>query len=152
VALFWTHDLIHKRDLAVHIRRGAIRGETIIGESVHATPLPGQIAAPVLLDDGRLLAFVVDRDRPGTMTLWMSPDSGTTWPQEERLLVHTHEERAVLSQGREDIDFKQYWEDMGKWTFGHPAATRLPDGGVLLAWYAGTPDALSVHWARVRIS
>jgi hypothetical protein len=151
-ALFWTHDLQHKRDLTVHLRHAAIRGERIDGEPIRATPLPGQIAAPVLLEDGRLLAFVVDRDRPGTMTLWISPDSGRTWPPESRLLIYTHDERAALSQGREEIDFKQYWEDMGKWTFGHPAACLLPEGWLLLAWYAGVPNALSIHWARVRVT
>jgi hypothetical protein len=40
---------------------------------------------------------------------------------------------------------------MGKWTFGHPAIRMLPEGRVLLAYYAGTPDCLSIHWARVRV-
>ena len=43
----------------------------------------------------------------------------------------------MLTQGRENIDFNQYWDDMGKWTFGHPAIRQLPDGHLLLAWYAG---------------
>ena len=66
------------------------------------------------------------------------------------LVIHTHDERAALTQGRENIDFKQYWEDMGKWSFGHPALRQLKDGRLLLAWYAGSPDCMSVHWARVR--
>lgn len=57
-----------------------------------------------------------------------------------------------MSQGKENIDFKQYWEDMGKWSFGHPAIRNLGGGRVLLAWYAGTPEAMSVHWARVRVA
>jgi hypothetical protein len=119
-------------------------------EPIRQTAIPGQIAAPLLLEDGRLLAFVVDRNRPGTMKLWRSPDGGTTWPAEDCLLVHTHEERAALSQGSENIDFVQYWEDMGKWSFGHPAIRPLGSGRALLAWYAGTPEAMSIHWVRVR--
>ena len=57
-------------------------------------------------------------------------------------------ERAALTQGREDIDYAAYWEDMAKWSFGHPALRRCPDGW-LLAWYAGSPDRMSIHWARV---
>ena len=64
-------------------------------------------------------------------------------------VVHVHEERARTTQGKEDIDFKQYWEDMGKWSFGHPALRPLGAGRVLLAYYAGTPDRMSIHWARV---
>ena len=114
-----------------------------------ATSIPGQIAAPWRADDGSLLAFVVDRGRPGTLTLWRSRDGGATWPEADSLVVHTHEERAAISQGKEDIDFKQYWEDMGKWSFGHPAIRPLGPARVLLAFYAGSPDRMSIHWARV---
>lgn len=150
VALFWTHDRAKKQDLRVHLKFGSLADED---ESIVPveTPIPGQIAAPLLLADGRLLAFVVDRGRPGTMTLWCSSDRGRTWPASERLVVHTHDERALLSQGTENVDFAQYWEDMGKWTFGHPALCPLDDRHVLAAYYAGTPDCLSVHWARVGI-
>jgi len=116
---------------------------------VAETTIPGQIAAPLLLDDGRLLAFVVDRARPGTMKLWVSHEGGVTWPEEESLLVHAHEEQAAVTQGLENIDFKQYWEDMGKWSFGHPAIRSLGNGRALVAWYAGTPAVMSIHWARV---
>jgi len=150
-ALFWTHDLAERRDLNVHWRRAVVAGETLAGTPVRATPIPGQIAAPLHTDDGRLLAFVVDRGRPGTMTLWCSHDGGETWPASERLVVYAHDERAAITQGREQIDFAQYWEDMGKWSFGHPAIRALADGRVLLAWYAGTPDCMSLHWARVRL-
>ena len=37
---------------------------------------------------------------------------------------------------------------MGKWSFGHPAIRPL-EGGWLLAWYAGTPDRMSIHWAHL---
>ncbi|MFO1021780.1 MAG: sialidase family protein [Planctomycetales bacterium] len=151
VALFWTHDRVSKRDRTVHLRRGAVReGKIELGEII-ATTIPGQIAAPLQLPDGRLLAFVVDRDKPGTMTLWTSRDAGVSWPVEESLVIHTHDERAKLSQGKENIDFAQYWEDMGKWTFGHPAARLLPDGTVLLAYYAGDPQAMSLHAVHVKI-
>jgi hypothetical protein len=150
LALFWTHDREHQRDLRVHIRRASIRDGAVEGTPIRETNISGQIAAPLILDDGRHLAFVVDRDRPGTMKLWVSQDRGVTWPEQECLLVHTHDERARLSQGKENIDFKQYWEDMGKWSFGHPAIRPLGRDRVLLAFYAGTPESMSVHWARVR--
>lgn len=151
IALFWTHDLQDRKDLNVHFRHARIEADRTVGEPIHATNIPGQIAAPLWLEDGRILAFVVDRDRPGTMSLWTSRDGGMTWPAEHRLVVHNHDEQARISQGRENVDFKQYWEDMGKWSFGHPAIRLLQDGKVLLAWYAGTPDRMSIHWARVTI-
>lgn len=149
VALFWTHDLQAKRDLSVHYLRASINQP--ITQLPQDIGIPGQIAAPLLLKDGRLLAFVVDRGRPGTLTLWQSRDGGVTWPESDSLVIHQQEEMAKLSQGRDNVDFKQYWEDMGKWTFGHPAIRRLDDGHALVAYYAGTPERMSIHWARVVI-
>jgi hypothetical protein len=149
LGMFWTHDLEHKQDLPVHWRRASLAANDVRRGPITATTIPGQISAPLLLEDGRLLAFTVDRGQPGTMTLWQSTDGGTTWPESDALVVYTHDERALLSQGRSNIDFKQYWEDMGKWSFGHPAILQLPGGQLLLAFYAGTPDCLSIHWAVV---
>jgi hypothetical protein len=147
LALFWAHDRAARRDRNVHLLRDSLGGA---GAVPRETTIPGQIAAPLLLDD-RLLAFVVDRGRPGSLTLWQSSDGGLTWPDSDRVLCYLHDEQAVLSQGRENIDFAQYWEDMGKWSFGHPAIRSLGDGRALLAYYAGTPENMNIHWARVRL-
>ena len=38
--------------------------------------------------------------------------------------------------------------EMGMWNFGLPFADVLPDGDVLVTYYAGTKEAMSSHWAR----
>ena len=144
--LFWTHDLEHKKDLTVH---GKYHRPDAPG-AVRPTEIPGQITAPLLLDDGRLFACAIARNTPGTVTLWQSDDKGKTWPR--RLLIYTHDEKALLSQGAENIDFVQYWEDMGKWSFGHPAVRLIGKNQLLIVYYAGVPNCLSIHWARVDIS
>jgi hypothetical protein len=149
IGLFWTHDLEKKKDINVHLRRGSLSKTGLEGGPIIDTGIPGQISAPLLLPDGRLLAFVVNRTNPGTMTLWSSGDGGVTWP--EKLVAYVHNERAALSQGSENIDFAQYWDDMEKWSFGHPAIRPLGDGRVLLAYYAGPPNAMSLHWIRVNV-
>ncbi len=148
--MFWTHDLKGQKDLSVHRVAGSVDG-AIRPQAPQATGIPGQIAAPLRLADGTLLAVVVDRNQPATMTLWQSDNNGRSWPAAQRLVVYTHDERAVLTQGQENIDFSQYWEDMGKWSFGHPALTHLDENHVLAAWYAGTPTHMSIRWARIRI-
>ncbi len=158
MGMFWTHDLAAKHDLSVHIREADIsRYDGKLGcadfdvSPVMPTSIPGQIAAPLLLEDGRLLTFVVDREAPGTMKLWQSSDGGRTWPENDALVVYTHDERAAISQGKDDIDFGEYWDDMTKWSFGHPAVRRMSDGQVLAAFYAGTPQCMSIRWARVSV-
>lgn len=150
-AFFWTHDLEQKKDLHVHFKHGSLREVGHPFSKIQATTIPGQIGAPLQLDDGRLLVFVVDRNRPGTMTLWSSNDEGLTWPEADKLVVHVHDEKAALTQQGEAVDFNEYWDDMLKWSFGHPAIVDLQDGKVLCVFYAGTPGCLSIHWARVRV-
>lgn len=149
VALFWTHDRGLAADLSVHLSHGSLAAPPTAAPA--ATGIPGQIAAPVRLPDGRLAALVVDRDRPGEIRLWQSSDNGAAWPREQSLQVHAHDEQARLTQGLSDIDFAQYWEDMARWTFGHPALQLLDDNHVLAAYYAGDPSRMSIHWARIRL-
>ncbi|MFN0195129.1 MAG: sialidase family protein [Planctomycetaceae bacterium] len=150
-AFFWTHNLELQQDLTVHFRKGNINDASRPHEHIHATPISGQISSPLLLDDGRLLVFVVDRQRPRTMSLWSSSDEGQTWPEANRLVVHNHDEQARISQGEQNVDFNEYWDDMAKWTFGHPAIRNLGDGRVLVVWYAGSPGKLGIHWARIKV-
>lgn len=145
VGMFWTYLPHEKRDANVHFLHSSIDEPSQV-QPVE-TSIQGQIAA-CGWDNGVVLSFVVDRGQPATMTLWQSADGGRTWPPEARCVVYEHEERAAVTQGRENIDFAQYWEDMGKWSFGHPAMRKLADGW-LLAWYAGTPERMSLHWARI---
>ncbi len=149
-ALFWTHNLEDKSDLPVHLRKASLFDRTLQSAPISGTGIPGQIAAPLLLEDGRLLAFVVNRDRPGTLTLWLSKDRGVSWP--EQLVVHVHDERAALTQGAKNIDYVEYWDDMNKWTFGHPAIRSIGNEKVLLSYYAGVPNRLSIYWARADVT
>ncbi|MBI3861729.1 MAG: exo-alpha-sialidase [Planctomycetia bacterium] len=150
-ALFWTHDLAQQKDLHVHLKHGSLHDKGHPFPRIRETTIRGQIGAPLWLDDGRLLAFVVDRHHPGTMTLWSSRDRGQTWPDDEKLIIHVHAERAALTQQGTKVDFNEYWDDMLKWSFGHPSLVDLEDGRVLCVFYAGVPGRLSIHWARVRV-
>lgn len=149
LALFWTHDRAGQKDLDLHQLQASLADGSQAAAKPRPTGIPGQIASAGITTDGRLLAFIVDRGNPGTMTLWQSDDDGSSWPKEACLVVHVHDEQAAISQGTEDIDFAEYWEDMGKWSFGHPTMIPLENGEWLLAYYAGTPQAMSIHWAKI---
>jgi hypothetical protein len=40
---------------------------------------------------------------------------------------------------------------MAKWSFGHPSAQLISQKEALLTYYAGPPNHLSIHWARVSL-
>lgn len=153
-ALFWTHDLAQQCDLSVHQLQGRIdtSGRVQSATGITDTGIRGQIAAPLWLPDGGLLTFVVDRAGPCTLSLWCSRNDGRDWSTAERFEVYLHNEQARLSQGQLGIDFSGYWEDMVRWSFGHPAICQLDSERLLMAWYAGVPGCLSIHWARVRVT
>ena len=69
----------------------------------------------------------------------------------EILSYYDHAKPDAVSQGKTNIDFVEYWGDMSKWTFGHPAIQSLGNGRVLLAYYAGVTKCLRIHWVRVKI-
>ena len=152
LVMFWTHDLREQKDLLVHLRRGSLCGSELKLSPIQQTSIPGQIAAPLYLPDGRLVALVVARAEPSTITLRQSFDGGESWPSDAALIVYTHDERALLSQGSTNIDYNAYWADMARWSFGHPTLRSLEADRLLAVYYAGPPDNMSVHWARVDVS
>jgi len=149
LAMLWTHDLQQKIDLDVHACDGRIEGSGIVTTECHSTGIPGQIAAPVRMSDGRIAALAVAREHPGTITLWCSSDGGKTWPDDRKLVIYRHDRRHNRNLGVVEVEYGEYWNEMLQWSFGHPAIQRLDEERLLLAWYAGTPEALSLHWARV---
>lgn len=151
IGLFWTYDRVHEMELKVHACRGQLNGCRVSDVSIWETNIPGQISAPTLLEDGRWVAITVDRRHPATMKLWISADGGINWPDDQMLLLHTHEERAKISEWGGRVGYEQIWDDMSRWSLGHPAICNLGNGRVLVAYYAGTPECIDVHWARVRV-
>ena len=44
-----------------------------------------------------------------------------------QLLAASHDEGAAITQGRENTDFKQCREDIGGWSYDHPAIRQVGD-------------------------
>ena len=131
VGMFWTHNRPEQRDTNVHLLRASIHDEERAAAEPFETSIPGQIAACALTGNGRILSCVVDRGRPGTITLWQSADDGQTWPEDERLVVHVHDEQAAISQGREEIDYVGRHGQMELRPSGHPPAQKRLAAGLV---------------------
>lgn len=149
ISAFWTYDRTAEKDVGIHISQGdpvALEWQTPA-----PTGITGQIAQPIPLPDGRLLLFYVDRTPPGSMRLLASEDSGSTWKSSSELVVYRHggaQHRAAEGKG----GYASLWDDMAKWSFGHPAVVVLDEGTVLLTYYAGPDErCLSIHWAMIRL-
>jgi hypothetical protein len=146
-ALFWTYDREEEHDVSIHI--SWCDSQSLEWQTPTDTGITGQIAQPIPLKDGRLLAFYVRRESPGSMRLIASFDDGKTWSRDDELIVYC---QGGGDESHQPNDYADAWKQMSLWTFGHPAAILLEDDLLLLLYYAGPHDrCLLPCWARVRI-
>lgn len=148
VALFWTYDRANEKDAPIHLAWGD--PEKLTWSRPSSTGLEGQVATPIPLRDGRLLAFHVHRHPPASLRLVVSTDRGATWDRDEALTIYElHKQEAAM----EGASYDEFWTAMGVWTFGHPAGLEIDRNTVLLIYYAGRDETqLSVRWSRVQVA
>lgn len=149
VSMFWTYDIHAEADIEMHMAWGDPK--SLVWSPPTSMGVQGQIAMPIPLSDGRLLAFYVHRHAPGSLRLMVSTDQGVTWNRKTELIVY--ESNGTVEQGTgAQTTYDEFWDAMGTWSFGHPSAAVLEDGSLLLVFYAGPHESsLSVHWARVEL-
>ncbi len=143
--LFWTYDNGAATYLNMHARESEDAGHT--WSALWDTGVPGQPAPVVPLPDGRLALVYVDRTGAPAIRCRISEDNGRTWPAETTLTLY---ESVLPSQtARKDV-MADAWSEMGKFSVGLPATAALPNGDVLVVYYAGaSTDCTSVEWVRV---
>ena len=149
LALFWTHDRDAQEDQPIHIAWGSPDARQ--WSEPRSTGIWGQIAAPIILPDGKVLMSYVHRHDPPGLRAVMSSDFGETWNRDEELIFYSKRVGGGEPGGSGKREFADLWADMGVWTFGHPASRLLSNGDILVAYYAGNEEALSMHWVRIAL-
>ena len=149
IALFWTHDRQAQQDVPMHVAWGSPDGRE--WTQPISTGLEGQICMPLALPGRRVLGAYVHRHDPPSLRAVLSNDFGRTWEVADELVFYCKARGGGESGMAGKRDFADYWADMSVWTFGHPAATPLPHGDVMIVYYAGDEQAMGVHWVRVAI-
>lgn len=148
IDMFWTHDREAGEDVEMHINWGTPDAQT--WTTPVSTGMKGQISAPLALPGNRVLAAYVHRHDPPSLRAVLSDDLGQTWNVADELIFY--DSRSGHEAGLEvKRDFGDYWADMGRWSFGHPAPVRLPNGDVFIAYYGGDSTAMGIHWVRIVI-
>jgi hypothetical protein len=147
--MFWTHDRQDQMDVAMHAAWGSADGYR--WSAPRSTGIPGQIAAPLALPGGRILAAYVHRHYPPSLRALISDDFGESWDRSGELVFYEKKRGGQESGMAGPRDFADYWADMSIWTFGHPAPALLRGGDVMVAYYAGNEEALGVHWVRIAL-
>ena len=144
--LFWTFDRQTAVYQNIHARSSTDNGRT--WSALWDTGVPGQPAPPVSLADGRIVMPYVDRQRTPVIKLRVSPDGGRTWPESTESVL---DDRLGRSQQGGKSSMQDAWSEMAAFSVGLPTTARLPDGDVLIVYYAGPKtDHTGIDWVRLR--
>jgi len=144
--LFWTFDRQRSLYLNIHARVSKDCGRT--WSDLWDTGVPGQPAPPASLPDGRIVMPYVDRQQTPTVKLRTSSDGGRTWPDATELDL---DDRLNRPQQHGKASMQDAWSEMAAFSVGLPTTARLPDGDVLVVYYAGPkPDHTGIYWVRLR--
>ena len=142
---FWTYDKTTEGYLNIHASESLDNGQT--WSAMWDTQVPGQPAPPIALSDGKLAMIYIDRTDLPTIKLRISFDGGYTWPNETEMEVYKHDGK---SQAIPNVDMNEAWAEMAAFSVGLPDTAVLPNGEILITYYAGiVSDCTAVNWARI---
>jgi hypothetical protein len=146
-AFVWTYDRRTNAYLNVHRRLSADGGLSWTG--AEDLGFADQAGRPAALPDGRVVLPWVDRFGTRSIRARMAPAIDAPFDQAGEVVLYTLGEHAARAAG--DDTTGALLAGMSVWTFGLPYAEALPDGNVLVAYYAGDERAMGIYWARLGI-
>jgi hypothetical protein len=149
LAMFWTHDRQLQEDLPIHIAWGSHDAKEWTPPI--STGIVGQITAPMALPGGKVVAVYNHRHDPPSIRAILSDDFGHSWDIDNELILYQKTwggAEAGMHGGR---TWHSYWEDFKRWTFGMPTVALLPDGDLVVLYYAGDLEEMSIYWARIAV-
>jgi hypothetical protein len=143
--LFWTFDRQTAAYRNIHGRESLDHGRT--WSDLWDTGIPGQPGPAVPLPDGRLSMVYVDRSGAPMIKMRTSRDGGRTWPDDSEIVL---EQPRLASQTWAKKSMQDAWAEMGRFSLGLPATARIPNGDVLVVYYAGpSTDQTDIQWVRL---
>ncbi len=145
VDFFWTLDGKKQEYLNIHVRESSDGGKTW-GE-IRDTGIYGQPGQPVDLGDGRIAAIEIDRTTRPVITVRTSRDHGRTF--DEALVVY---DSKLNKQDSRNISMNDAWDEMRRFSVGHPTLLNIGDGEILAYYYAGDHcDHTGIEFVRISV-
>ena len=144
VATFaWTYDTQTTSYLNIHRRISHDNGHT--WSAPEDLGISDQAGPPAVLADGRVVLAWVDRFGSHSIRARVAAAVDAPFDPASEVVIYPHGNAAKRDDKTGDL-----LAEMGAWSFGLPSATALPDGDVLVVYYAGDDGAMDIHWARLR--
>ena len=145
VAFTWTYDF--EAVAYRNITRRISRDEGATWSDAEDLGFADQASHPAILPDGRVVLAWVDRFASRSIRARLSKRPDAAFQPETEVTIYQHP--GIGGTSRQTTG--DMLADMGLWTFGLPYAEALPDGGVLVVYYAGREGSMGIHWARLAL-
>ena len=146
VNYFWALDGLHNRYLNIHSKISRDGGKTWSG--FRDTQIYGQPGRPVELYDGRIATVDINRTKSPVITVRTC--KGYDIPYDESLVVYDNNS---VGQDSCKVSMQEAWQEMYRFSVGHPALLRLNDREMLAYYYTGENcDHTSIEYVRIQYS
>lgn len=109
-----------------------------------------QAAHPAMLPDGGVVLAWVDRYVTHSIRARFAQRVDAPFLPDTEVVLYEHQAPTRANAGPL-ADTSEALADQGLWTFGLPYAEHLPNGDVLVVYYAGSQDRMDIHWARLSV-
>ena len=146
VTFTWTYDRQTTQYLNIQRRLSADEGAT--WSAPQDLGFADQAAHPAILPDGRVVLAWVDRFQSRSIRARLAPAADA--PFAAATEVELYRQTAAGPQTAAG-DTGDLLAEMGQWNFGLPFAAALPDGDVMVVYYAGDDAGMAVCWARLSL-
>jgi len=152
--LLWTFRKEDEETIEVRRSFSADAGQT--WTRPESTGVLGQITVPLALPGGAVIAASNYRLPPEGSRLWYSPDGGQSWDTEHPIQMWDVRGSRILGEpvataAHEAEGGDSIWAALSHFTFGTPDLLALPDGSVLLTYYATLHEIIHVRACRFRV-
>ena len=146
VTFSWTYDRETGTYLNIHRRLSVDEGAT--WTRPEDLGFADQASHPAILPDGRIVLAWVDRFRTRSIRARSASAIDAPFDPASEVVLYEHSLADCRTQA---ANTREMLSEMGVWSFGLPFAGALPNGDVLVVYYAGSLSCMSIYWARLSL-
>lgn len=143
----WTYDTQTARYLNIHRRISHDHGRS--WSPPEDLGFADQPSRPAVLPDGRVVLAWVDRFGTQSIRARVADDMAAPFDPASEVVIYTHGE--ATQKAAQSADTSELLAEMGLWSFGLPYAEALPDGTVMVVYYAGSAAQMDIRWVRLAV-
>ncbi len=116
----------------------------------YSTVLARNMVRLPLIGVGRVLLAWVDRFGSNSIRARIAPEIDKPFDPETEIEIHN--QNILHSKTAQSDTTGELLEDICCWTYGLPYAEVLPDGDVMVVYYAGDSNTMNIHFSRIYVN